>query len=136
MASHGKAKRTRARDFSGEEIDAIRQQFVKHHDILSAKHSTEITQKRKDAVYKSIVGEVNALGVAERSLSSVKDKWQAMKKTVKEKVGVRMKELKKERAKTGGGENPTLEEPDVLDSLTNDEKEILTCIPPEQILGE
>ena len=64
---------------------------------------------------------MNAVGVAERSLQSIKDKWQALKKSVKEKVTNSVRVQRKERGKTGGGENPTLDDPDVLDGLNDDE---------------
>ena len=74
--------------------------------------------------------------MAERSLQSIKDKWQALKKNVKEKVAASTRRHRKEREKTGGGENPTLDDPDVIDCLNDDEKEILQVIPSEQITGK
>ena len=130
-----KPKRVRTPDYTEEEINIIRSNFIKYNETLSAKHSNECTQRDKDKIYKSILFEVNAVGVTERSIQSIKDKWQALKKTVKEKVAKSARLQRKERGKTGGGENPTLEDPDVLDGLNDDEKEILEVIPPEQIIG-
>jgi len=81
-----KPKRVRAPDYTEEEINIIRSNFIKYNETLSAKHSNECTQRDKDKIYKSILFEVNAVGVTERSIQSIKDKWQALKKTVKEKV--------------------------------------------------
>ena len=131
-----KPKRARAPDYSEAEISVIRSNFSKYHKVLSAKHSNEITQKAKDKIYREIATEVNAIGVAERSIQSIKDKWQTLKKNVKDKVASGMREKRKQRERTGGGENPALDDPDVLDTLTEEEKEILELIPPEQITGE
>ena len=81
-----KLKRARAPDYSEEEVAIIRNCFVRHNAVLSAKHSNDITQKKKDYIYDGIVTEVNAVDVAERSLSSIKDKWQTLKTNVKDKV--------------------------------------------------
>ena len=43
---------------------------------------------------------------------------------------------RREGEKTGGGENPTLDDPDVVEGLDEDEKGILQVIPTEQIAGE
>ena len=131
-----KRKRARAPDYSEEEIAIIRNCFVRHNAVLSAKHSNDITQKKKDSIYDGIVTEVNAVGVAERSLSSIKDKWQTLKKNVKDKVASSVRIKRREREKTGGGENPTLDDPDVVEGLDEDEKDILQVIPAEQITGE
>ncbi|XP_041455705.1 uncharacterized protein LOC121408339 [Lytechinus variegatus] len=127
-------KRFRTYDYSEEEIQIIKSGSIKHSTTLSAKHSNDATQRIKDNMYDSIRLEVNALGVAERSLQSIKDKWQALKKNVKEKVAAGTRLQGKEREKTGG-ENPTLDDPDVFDCLNDDEKEILQVIPSEQITG-
>ena len=86
VMAQNKPKRVRAPDYTDEEIHVIRSSFVKHNTTLSAKHSNDTTQRVKDKIYQSIRLEVNAVGVAERSLQSIKDKWQALKKSVKEKV--------------------------------------------------
>ena len=111
-----KPKRARAPDYSEAEISVIRSNFSKYHKVLSAKHSNEITQKAKDKIYQEIATEVNAIGVAERSIQSIKDKWQTLKKNVKDKVASAMREKRKQRERTGGGENPALDDPDVLDN--------------------
>jgi hypothetical protein len=132
---HPKKKRIRARDFSAEEITVLRDLFIRHNSVLSGKHSNENTQKQKDKIYSEIVSQMNALGVSERSLQSIKDKWQAIKKAVKEKVSTGIRLKKREQTRTGGGENPTMDDPDILELLTDAEKDILSVIPAEQIVG-
>ena len=102
--AQNKPKRVRAPDYTDKEIHVIRSSFVKHNTTLSAKHSNDTTQRVKDKIYQSIRLEVNAVGVAERSLQSIKDKWQALKKSVKEKFTNSVRVQRKERGKTGGGE--------------------------------
>ena len=99
-----KTKRARAPDFSEEEVAVIRDSFVKHSKTLSAKHTNEVTQRTKNDILLGIVNEVNALGVAERSLQSIKDKWQTMKKNVKEKITRSMRDKKKESEQKRAGE--------------------------------
>ena len=84
--AQNKPKRVRAPDYTDEEINVIRSSIIKHNATLSAKHSNDTTQRVKDKIYQSIRLEVNAVGVTEWSLQSIKDKsGQALKKTVKEK---------------------------------------------------
>ena len=86
MATVRTTKRERACPHdSSEEIAIIRNSFIRHNAVLSAKHTNDIT-KKKDSSYHGIVTEVKAVGVAERSLASIKDKWQTLKKNVKDKV--------------------------------------------------
>ena len=60
---------------------------------------------------------MNAVGVAERSLSNIKDKWQTLKKNVKDKVASSVRIKRRDGEKTGGvkTENPTLDNPHVVD---------------------
>ena len=50
------------------------------------------------------MAEVNAVGVAERSIASIKDRWQTLKKNAKDKVASSVRIKRREREKTGGGE--------------------------------
>lgn len=59
--AQNKPKRVRAPDYTDEEINVIRSSFVKHSATLSAKHSTDTTQRVKDKIYESIRLEVNAV---------------------------------------------------------------------------
>ena len=89
----------------------------------------------KEKIYRQIADEVNALGVVERSIESIKDKWQTLKKKVKDKVSANIRRKKHMREKTGGGENPSMDDPDFVDTLTEEEKVIVAIIPEEQLVG-
>lgn len=131
----GGAKRIRAPDYTAEETAIIRTLFVEHNKTLTSKHSNDVTQKNKDAIYKDIHGRVNACGVSVRSLQSIKDKWQTLKKGVKEKVAAATKEYRQESVKTGRGGDGAPPPPNPEDSLDDEEKEILSVIPPETVSG-
>ena len=89
----------------------------------------------KEKIYRQIADEVNPLGVVERSIESIKDKWQTLKKKVKDKVSANIRRKKLMREKTGGGENPSVDDPDFVDTLTEEEKAIVAIIPEEQLVG-
>ena len=60
------------------------------------------------------MAEVNAVGVAERSIASIKDRWQTLKKNAKDKVA---SGVARERKSRWGGENPSLDDPDILEGF-------------------
>ena len=85
-------KRACAHD-SSEEVAIICNGFV--GTMLSCRRSILTALQKK----KGLVTEVNAAGVAERSLASIKDRWQTLKKNAKDKVAssVRIKRRQRER---------------------------------------
>lgn len=66
-------KRIRKKDYSVEEIRTIVELFSANNEILTAKHSNDITDKKKKEVYSSILNSVNAVGGQERNLNSIKE---------------------------------------------------------------
>lgn len=124
-------KRSRSIDYSEKEIRVLVDGFVKNHKVLSAKHSNLITSKRKEELYQEICEAVNAIGIAPRTVESVKDKWQTLKRNVKAKRAKFLHQAKREGALTGGGEgNITYEE------YSEVERSILGVIPPESMEGK
>jgi len=69
------SKRRRSSDFSPEETKILVECFVTNLDVLSAKHSITITNRRKKELYETIISKVNAVGGNGRGIESVKDKW-------------------------------------------------------------
>ena len=70
--------------------------------VIREKFSNTISNKMKAQVWQAISNKVNSLGVAQRTINEVKDKWRSM-------VGVARKEFNLEkslRKKTGGGKQP------------------------------
>jgi hypothetical protein len=71
-------------------------------EIIREKFSSTITNKRKHAVRQNICEKINALGVAKRSATDIKEKWRAMRNEAR-------KDLSREKSslgKTGGGKAP------------------------------
>ncbi|XP_061187167.1 nuclear apoptosis-inducing factor 1-like [Saccostrea echinata] len=97
-----KNRKARSTNFSLTEIEIIKNQ-VKLHPILEAKHSNTVTNAKKQAIWLEIVRKVNAVGVAKRSLTEVKDKWRNMCREAK----LKFTENRRQMTKTGGGPPPT-----------------------------
>ena len=60
--------------------------------VIREKFSNTISNKMKAQVWQAISNEVNSLGVAQRTINEVKDKWRSM-------VGVARKEFNLEKFK-------------------------------------
>lgn len=127
------SKRTRKRDFTKEEIDIIINCFTEKNEILTARHSNEITEKKKREIYSELLNSVNSVGGQERSLEAIKDKWQSIKSSVKKKTATFFNKQRQERSRTGGGEAIIEEIDNVLDEQ---ELRIYKIIPPESICGK
>ena len=95
-------KRVRKPNFSSTECTLILQLAEENLDIIREKFSSTVTNKRKQAVWESICVKVNALGVAKRSATDVKEKWRAMRNEVRKE----MSREKNSLGKTGGGKPP------------------------------
>ena len=94
-------KRARKANFSSAECSLILQLAEENLEVIREKFSSTLTNKKKQAVWQSISDRVNALGMAKRSTTDVKDKWRAM-------CGAARKEMSRERSsigKTGGGKS-------------------------------
>ena len=95
-------KRVRKPNFSSTECTLILELAEENLEIIREKFSSTITNKRKQAVWESICGKVNALGVAKRSATDVKEKWRAMRNEARKE----MSREKNSLGKTGGGKPP------------------------------
>ncbi|XP_062584811.1 nuclear apoptosis-inducing factor 1-like [Saccostrea cucullata] len=96
-----KNRKARSTNFSLTEVEIIKNE-VKLHPILEAKHSITVTNAKKQAIWLEIVSKVNAVGVAKRSLTEVKDKWSNMCREAK----LKFTENRRQMTKTGGGLPP------------------------------
>ena len=63
MMKNNMAKRPRKKDYSENEIKVITDSFVKNNEILTSKHSNDVTNRQQKDVMKEIVDQVNAVGV-------------------------------------------------------------------------
>ena len=96
------SKRARKPNFSSAECALILQLAEENIEIIREKFSSTITNKRKHAVRQNICEKINALGVAKRSATDIKEKWRAMRNEAR-------KDLSREKSslgKTGGGKAP------------------------------
>ena len=102
MAAEENKKRNRKANFTVAECSVILEEAEKNIDVIKSKFSNAITNKEKTEVWRSITSKVNSLGVCERSVQEIKDKWRGM-------VGEAKKEhcqVKKKQKMTGGGSRP------------------------------
>jgi Myb/SANT-like DNA-binding domain len=113
-----KKQRSKKKNFTVSEVEIIKDEVKKNFNIITAKHcsgSTGVTKKMQDCVWNKITTHVNALGVCERSVFEIKEKWNNMKKKAKEAYTVQKLSSKK----TGGG--PPIS---VMDPITEDVAEL------------
>jgi hypothetical protein len=97
-----KAKRPRKPNFSPSESILILQMAEGNLDVIRDKFSNVLTNKKKAEVWQSIRDKVNALGVAKRTTSEIKDKWRTMVTAAKKDFS----RERREQRKTGGGKAP------------------------------
>ena len=99
-----KSDRKRKMNFSVSEINKITEKVEQNIDIniIQSKLTNSITNKRKQGIWASITAEVNANGVAERSVQDIKDKWKNMSSLAKKEYSFNTKSSKA----TGGGPPP------------------------------
>ena len=133
MALNIKPKRQRKPDWTKEETDVLIQLFIQHNDELTGKFSTQLTNADKAKIYKSIMENVNAIGGNDRTVESVKNKWQLLKADVKNKAAKILAKQRKTVRITGVGEAP---EDGILEEvLAEVEMRIYSIIPSEAIEG-
>ena len=133
MALNIKPKRQRKPDWTKEETDVLIQLFIQHNDELTGKFSSQLTNADKAKIYKSIMENVNAIGGNDRTVESVKNKWQLLKADVKNKAAKILAKQRKTVRITGGGEAP--EDARLEEVLTEAEMGIYSIIPSEAIEG-
>jgi hypothetical protein len=80
------SKQTQKPNFSSAERALILQLVEENSEII-----------RKPAVWQNICEKINALGVAKRSATDIKEKWRTMRNEVRKDMS---------REKTGGGKAP------------------------------
>ena len=132
MAS--KQKRPRKPDFSNEELEVLITLYVHNNEYLNAKFSNTVTQKGKNEIVADITDKVNSVGKNNRTIDSIREKWQNIKAKVKSKAGDAIRAKKKEVRRTGGGEQP--EDVDLETVLTELEIMVYSIIPQETKEGK
>ena len=131
------SKRARKADYTSSEIATLVRLFVENHDRLVGRFSNDLTHAQKVKIYENIKEQVNAVSTTERSLESIKDKWQTIKKALKQKLSNILAKKKKDVRRTGGGEpEVVLTDDDVARQLTDIEMLVYPLIPMESIAGK
>ncbi|XP_063438323.1 uncharacterized protein LOC134719248 [Mytilus trossulus] len=98
-----KLPRDRKANFTSIEANLISSRVTHELELLKGGFSPEITNRKKNELWKLITEEVNKLGVYMRSETEVRNKYRNMCRGAKEKFTNNRKEM----GKTGGGPPPT-----------------------------
>ena len=88
-------KSIRKPNFSHEEVLKLLDGVATNREMLMNKLSSEVTNKKKSAVWRFISTSVSACGVAQRTMEEVREKWGGLKKKY---IGEQASMMK-----TGGG---------------------------------
>ena len=80
----------------------LQHEVGKHFEILNRKFSNTTTNHQKKAIWARITDKINALGIAIRTASEVRDKWRNTTSKAKSAFTIHRTELQK----TGGGPAP------------------------------
>ena len=76
-------KRQRKSNFTIDEVRVIMEEYEANQSILEGKFSPSITNIKKKEVWEEITNKVNALGVAERTITDIQVKWKNMTSNAK-----------------------------------------------------
>lgn len=97
-----KSERKRKMNFSVSEINKITEKVEENLDVIQSKLTNSITNKKKQEIWAKITAEVNSIGVAERSVQDIKDKWKNMHSLAKKEFTIHKNAIRV----TGGGPPP------------------------------
>ena len=78
-----KNERKKKLNFSSSEINKITKLMEENLEIIQSKFTNAITNKRKQEIWVKIAGQVNAIGIARRSVQDIEDKWKNLQTTAK-----------------------------------------------------
>ena len=100
-----KKKRQRSKNFSVGETEMLKEMVLSNSACLFAKHCngvSGVTKKQQDLLWLSICKAVNAVGVCDRSIEDVKEKWRNLTKKAKTEFTAQRVSM----MKMGGGPPP------------------------------
>lgn len=98
----GKNPRTRGKNFDTTEIQLLTDLVEKNIETINSKFSNTLTNDKKKKVWENITEQVNAMGIASRTVKEVKTKWFNMHQAAKKEYC----DNKLYRRQTGGGPCP------------------------------
>ena len=76
-------RRNRKPSFFVNEISVITEKVQNHLAVIQSKFSNNLTNKKKNQIWKEITEALNEAGMVGRTLTEVKDKWRSMHSTAK-----------------------------------------------------
>ncbi len=91
--------RVRAKNWETDEISLLTELVEQNLQLIQAKYSNTVTNTKKMQVWGRITSQLNALGIATRTVKDVKNKWSNLHQAAKKEFSAH----KTDRAKTGGG---------------------------------
>lgn len=94
-----KLSRYRGKNFDTSEIQLLADLVEKNIVTINSKFTNTITNEKKKKVWENITSQINALGIANRSIKEIKTKWTNMHQTAKKEFSSN----KLSQRKTGGG---------------------------------
>ncbi len=86
MSQPSKKQRVRGKNFSIQEIEILKDEVMVNIDVINAKHcngASGVTKSMQERVWWGIVKRINAVGVAERSVTDIKEEWRNFVKMAK-----------------------------------------------------
>ena len=104
MASSAISRKARKQNFSASEIAVLTEKVEENLSLIQSKFTNSVTNQKKNEMWKKIADAVNAVGVAMRTTTEVRDMWRNLHSQAKKGYS----ELAKEQKKTGGGPAPKM----------------------------
>ena len=101
--SNGKpVKKARKANFSPSEISVLTDLVEENISTIQSKFTDSVTNRKKNEIWSDITNAVNALGIENRSVKEVKDKWKNLTSQAKKEFSG----YGREKQRTGGGPPP------------------------------
>ena len=97
-----KQRKKRKLNFILTEIDLLTSKVQENLDVLQSKLTNAITNQRKNKIWDNINNEINAIGVANRTASEIKEKCKNLTSFAKKTFA----NVNRQMRKTGGGPPP------------------------------
>ena len=75
MASPAISRKARKQNFSASEIAVLTEKVEESLSLIQSKFTNNVTNQKKNEMWKKIAEAVNAVGVAMRTTAEVREKW-------------------------------------------------------------
>ena len=97
-----KQRKKRKLNFTVAEIDTLTSKVHENLDVLQSKLTNATTNQRKNKIWDNMTKEINAIGVASRTTSEIKEKWKNLTSSARKMFA----DVNRQMRKTGGGPPP------------------------------